>query len=224
MKVLIIEDKILLTDAINEYLTNKKILVKVCNNGLKGYEEALNNIYDVIVLDIMLPGKNGLDILKDLRSNNINTPILMLSALSEVSDKVKGLTLGADDYLAKPFAMDELLARLKVLTRRKGEILDNELKVGDLTLNKDTHELHKDSETILLGYKEYEIFSLLMEKYPNQINKDYLLDKVLGYDNDSLYNSVEVYISFLRRKLKALKSNVSIKSIRSLGYLLEVEK
>lgn len=221
MKVLMIEDKISLTDAVSEYMNNKKIDFVVKNDGESGYLEALSDTYDVIVLDIMLPNKDGWTILQNLRESEIKTPIIMLSALSEVSDKIKGLNLGADDYLAKPFVMRELEARIRALAKRKDNIITDIKEIGDISLNRDTHELSSKDNSFTLGGKEFEIMELLFDKYPNQVNKDYLAVKVWGYDSDTLYNSVEVYISFLRKKLKALNSKVEIKSIRSLGYKLE---
>lgn len=225
MKILVIEDKVSLTDAIAEYLKQKKNIVTIKNDGEKGFVEARDEIYDVIVLDIMLPHKNGLDILKDLRANKNETPIILLSALSEIDDKIRGLNLGADDYLAKPFSLDELYARILALTRRKGIVdTSDSLTFGDIILNKNSHELKANDEVIQLGIKEYEILSLLIEANPKQVNKEFLTIKIWGYDSDTLYNNVEVYVSFLRRKLKALKSNVTIKSIRSIGYILDYEK
>jgi len=225
MKILVIEDKVSLTDAIAEYLKQKKNIVTIKNDGEKGFVEARDEIYDVIILDIMLPHKNGLDILKDLRANKNETPIILLSALSEIDDKIRGLNLGADDYLAKPFSLDELYARILALTRRKGIVdTSDSLTFGDIILNKNSHELKANDEVIQLGIKEYEILSLLIEANPKQVNKEFLTIKIWGYDSDTLYNNVEVYVSFLRRKLKALKSNVTIKSIRSMGYILDYEK
>jgi DNA-binding response OmpR family regulator len=225
MKILVIEDKVSLTDAIAEYLKQKKNIVTIKNDGEKGFVEARDEIYDVIVLDIMLPHKNGLDILKDLRANKNETPIILLSALSEIDDKIRGLNLGADDYLAKPFSLDELYARILASTRRKGIVdTSDSLTFGDIILNKNSHELKANDEVIQLGIKEYEILSLLIEANPKQVNKEFLTIKIWGYDSDTLYNNVEVYVSFLRRKLKALKSNVTIKSIRSMGYILDYEK
>jgi len=223
MKILMIEDKINLTDAVQEYFKERKIALEVKNDGESGFLEALSGTYDAIILDIMLPKKDGWSIIKDLREHKINTPVLMLSALNEIDDRVKGLNLGADDYLAKPFAMRELDARIHALTRRKDEIKVETKKVGDLSLNIDTHELSCMNSNITLGLKEFEILDLLMNKYPSQIGKEYLSVKIWGYDSDTLYNSVEVYISFLRKKLKALKSKVEIIAIRGVGYKLIYE-
>jgi Response regulators consisting of a CheY-like receiver domain and a winged-helix DNA-binding domain len=223
MKLLMIEDKVSLTDAVAEYFKREQISITVKNDGESGYLEALSGTYDVIILDIMLPKKDGWSILTDLRKEHINTPVLMLSALGEIDDKIKGLNLGADDYLAKPFAIRELDARVKALSRRKEEIKVNNKTVFDITLNRDTHELSCKENRIVLGTKEFEILDLLMEKFPNQVSKEFLTVKIWGYDSDTLYNNAEVYISFLRRKLKAMHSKVEISSIRSLGYKLEYE-
>lgn len=223
MKILMIEDRVSLTDAVGEYFKREKYLFDAENDGEKGYQSALDNTYDVIILDIMLPSKDGWSILKDLRENDIKTPIIMLSALSQINDKVKGLNLGADDYLAKPFAMKELEARVKALSRRKEDIAPVKNALGDLVLNTDTHELTCKDNSIDLGMKEFEIMDLLLKGYPNQVDKEFIATKIWGYDSDTLYNSVEVYISFLRKKLKSLKSQVEIKSIRSLGYILTYE-
>lgn len=178
MKILVIEDKVSLTDAIAEYLKQKKNIVTIKNDGEKGFVEARDEIYDVIVLDIMLPHKNGLDILKDLRANKNETPIILLSALSEIDDKIRGLNLGADDYLAKPFSLDELYARILALTRRKGIVdTSDSLTFGDIILNKNSHELKANDEVIQLGIKEYEILSLLIEANPKQVNKEFLTIK-----------------------------------------------
>jgi len=223
MKLLMIEDKVSLTDAVAEYFKRESILITVANDGEKGYLEALSGTYDVIILDIMLPKKDGWSILRDLRKEKINTPVLMLSALGEIDDKVKGLNLGADDYLAKPFAIKELDARIKALARRKEEIKTDVKTIFDITLNRDDHELTCLDNKIVLGIKEFEILDILMDKYPNQVNKEFLTIKIWGYDNDTLYNNVEVYVSFLRRKLKAMHSKLIISSIRGFGYKLEYE-
>jgi DNA-binding response OmpR family regulator len=223
MKLLMIEDKVSLTDAVAEYFKREQVPITIANDGEKGYLEALSGTYDVIILDIMLPKKDGWSILNDLRKEHIDTPVLVLSALGEIDDKVKGLNLGADDYLAKPFAIRELDARVKALSRRKEEIKLNVKTVFDITLNRDNHELTCKDNRIILGQKEFEILDMLMDKFPNQVNKEFLTVKIWGYDSDTLYNSVEVYISFLRRKLKAMHSKVIITSIRSLGYKLEYE-
>ena len=170
----------------------------------------------------MLPKINGLEVLRRLRKENIKTPVILLTAKGEIEDKVKGLDSGADDYLAKPFATEELLARLRALTRRQGEIInDNILEVGDIKLNISTYELEGPYNSIKLSLKEFEIIRCFMQRPKTILTKDELISKIWGYDSDAEYNNIEVYISFLRRKLTFLKSKVTIKAIRNIGYLLE---
>jgi DNA-binding response OmpR family regulator len=223
MKTLIIEDKKQLADAIREYLKMHKVDATEKLDGLEGYDEASTGLYDVIILDLMLPGKDGLSIIKDLRANKVETPIIILSAKSSTDDKVEGLLAGADDYLTKPFVLEELLARLYVLTRRKGTIVPDQVAFGDIKLDKLNHTLVKDPSAISLSLKEFLIMELLITNTEKIVEKSYILDRVWGYDSDSFYNSVEVYISFLRKKLIAIHSDVQIKSIRNVGYKLVVQ-
>ncbi len=221
MKILLVDDEKQLTDALSAVLIKNKYNVDVANNGEDGLEYALTGLYDAIVLDIMLPYIDGYEILKRVRSKKITTPIIMLSAKSDVNNKIMGLDYGADDYLSKPFDTDELLARLKAITRRKGEIADNILTFGDLSLNCNSHELIKGTQSISLGLKEYEIMEILLKNTSSLISKEFFITKVWGYDSDVEYNTIEVYISFLRRKLQSLNSIVKIKSSRGSGYKLE---
>jgi DNA-binding response OmpR family regulator len=168
----------------------------------------------------MMPKLNGYDTLKRIRESKIQTPVLMLSAKSEVDDKVVGLELGADDYLAKPFSYKELLARIKALTRRKGEIVGDKIGYADLTLDKNRYLLICDGEVKLSNF-EFKIMEILLHHKDKIINKDNLIEKVWDFGNDSCYNGIEVYISFLRKKLQAIKSKVEIKSMRGVGYHLE---
>lgn len=177
MRILIVEDEYSLADAISETLQREKFFVKICSNGEKGEDEALTGIYDLILLDVMLPGKDGFSILKTLREEKNETPVIMLTAKSEIYDKLNGLENGADDYITKPFHMKEL------------ELLEN----------------------LIINHKQI-------------INKENLANKIWGYNDESEYNNVEVYISFLRRKLRLLKSKVTIKAVRGLGYKLEMEE
>lgn len=220
MKILIVDDEVQLTDALTIILKNSKYNVDVANSGIEGLEYAMTNMYDAIVLDIMLPEIDGIEILKRIRQNKINTPIIMLSAKTQISDKVTCLNNGADDYLTKPFSSEELLARLKAITRRKDNINNNCLEYGDILLNIDSHELIKGNEKILLGTKEFEIMEILLKNINTLTPKEYFITKVWGYDSDVEYNTIEVYISFIRRKLLALNSNVEIKSSRGSGYKL----
>lgn len=220
MKALIVEDKVQLADAIKEYLKSRKVDATVRYDGSEGFSEANKGIYDVIVLDLMLPNMDGLSIIRTLRSNKVETPIIVLTAKSSTEDKVECLIAGADDYLTKPFVLEELLARLLVLTRRKGNIVPNDVCYGDIKLDKLNHTLIKGDNSISLSLKEYQIMEILMINTGNIVQKSHILEKIWGSDNDSCYNSAEVYISFLRKKLEGIHSNTRVKSIRNVGYKL----
>ncbi len=224
MKILIIEDEYSLADAIAETLRKENFTVEIVTDGEKGEDEAIANVYDLILLDVMLPNKNGFEILKELRREKIETPVIMLTAKSEIYDKLNGLENGADDYITKPFHMKELVARIKVILKRNSNIKDtNILEFNDLKLDLRTGKMCSHNNEISINGKELELLeTLLMNK--NQImSREILANKIWGYDSDAEYNNVEVYISFLRRKLKILKSNVRIKSVRGVGYKMEVE-
>lgn len=221
MRVLIVEDEIRLADALVQILKENKIMVDVVYDGKDGYEYALTNIYDVIILDLMLPLMNGFEVSKKLRDEKIQTPILILTAKYSTTDKVTGLDCGADDYMTKPFESDELLARLRALTRRHGEIQLNEATFGDLSLNLSTGDLHCKGKSTHLNFKESEILKILMANTGGAITKDDLIVKVWGYDSDATDNNVEAYISFIRKKLNFLGSNVIITALRKMGYRLE---
>lgn len=222
MKLLLIEDEVQLSDALAQLLKQNKYSVDCVYDGESGLDCGLTDIYDIIILDIMLPKINGLDVLKNIRKSNISTPVLMLTAKGEISDKVVGLDLGADDYLPKPFASEELLARLRALSRRKTEIIsDDRLKFGDLWLNISNYDVGSGSESIRLTLKEFDILKYFMERPNNIVTKDDLITKVWGYDSDAEYNNIEVYISFIRKKLSYLKSEVKIQTLRGIGYKLE---
>ena len=210
MNILVVDDEKNIAYAIAQIFEEQKWQVTMAYDGQEGLDLALSGYYDVAVLDIMLPGIN------------VDTPTLLLSALDEIPDKVKGLNVGADDYITKPFSSAELVARINALTRRKGEVIVHELKYEDLLLQLDTCELYCQSQHIHLGYKEFEILKHLMS-HPEMItSKDDLIISVWGSESDAMDNNVEVYISFLRKKLKFLKSKVSIKVIRKVGYRLEI--
>lgn len=222
MRILIVEDEIALADALAQIFTKNKYIADTCYDGESGLDNALTDIYDVIILDIMLPKMNGLDVLKNLRINKISTPILLLTAKDEVSDKVKGLDSGADDYLTKPFATEELLARIRSMYRRKEKIIvENTLSYDDIVLNLSTYELQCNNNSVKLGLKEYSIMEFLLKNRGIVISKENLIEKIWGYESDAEYNNVEVYISFLRKKLIHIKSKVSIKTVRGVGYRLE---
>lgn len=221
MKVLIVDDEKQLVAALIAILDNNKISADYAYDGEEGLEYGLTDLYDVIVLDIMLPKLNGYQVLSKLRQKGISTPILMLSAKSEITDKIDGLNIGADDYLTKPFDSRELIARIKALTRRKGEYAGDVFTFGDLSLSTATHQLFKGESSILLGNKEYQIMEMLLKNPDRIISKDIFIEKIWGFDSDAEYNNVEVYLSFLRKKISSLNSSVEIKSIRSTGYKLE---
>jgi len=190
-------------------------------DGLDGYLYAESDIYDVIVLDVMLPKMNGLEIVKKLRDKKIKTPVLLLTAKDSIQDKVIGLDSGADDYLTKPFSKDELLARIRALTRRQGEVIMDELVYADITLNLTGYTLICGEKSMHLGFKEFEILKLLMSNPKGVVQKEDIITKVWGYDSDAEDNNVEVYISFLRKKLAFIGSRVGIGTVRKIGYHLE---
>ena len=224
MRVLIIEDEYSLADAIAETLKKEKFTVDIVTDGEEGENEALTNIYDIILLDVMLPNKNGFQILENLRKEKINTPIIMLTAKSEISDKLNGLENGADDYITKPFHMRELLARIRIILKRKANIQDtNILEYNDLILNVGTGKMTCRENEISINGKELELLEILMLNKTQIMNREILANKIWGYNSEAEYNNVEVYISFLRKKLRLLKANIKIKAIRGIGYKMEVE-
>ncbi len=223
MKILIVEDEVHLAEALTQILKKKNYAVDVCEDGESGLDNALTGIYDLIILDIMLPKMDGLTILKNIRKEGIAAPVILLTAKGELSDKVKGLDTGADDYLAKPFATEELLARIRALSRRKGEILpDDALKFGDIELNTSNLKLSKNGKDVKLTLKESELMEFLIMRKNLTTPKELIIEKLWGFDSDIEYNHVEVYISFLRKKLSFLSSEVSITAVRGVGYVLEV--
>ena len=222
MNILIIEDEYSLADAIAETLKEEKFNVNIETNGEDGENEALTENYDLILLDVMLPKKNGFDILKTLGQAKIKTPVIMLTAKSEIEDKLNGLEHGADDYITKPFAMRELMARIKAVLKRTNNIENTEcLQYGDLLLDIKNARLKSNNNEIQISGKELELLEqLLINK--NQISsRESLAERIWGYESDAEYNNVEVYITFVRRKLKLIESEVYIKAIRGVGYKLE---
>jgi len=221
MKILVIEDEKALSDILKELLETQHYMVDAVFDGQDGLDYGLTGIYDLILLDIMLPRINGIEVLKQLRKANVTTPIVMLTAKSEVDDKVTGLDYGADDYMTKPFESKELMARIRSATRRKGELKEDNPSFGDLIINKNTLKACTGSEEVKLSLKEYQILEILMHNTGRIITKEQFAEKIWGYDFDGEYNSVEVYISFVRKKLKFIKSMVQIKATRGVGYSLE---
>lgn len=221
MRILIVEDEKRLAEALAQILKNEGYEVDWTGDGDSGLDYALSGIYDVIVLDIMLPKKNGFEVVKSLRQNKIAVPVLMLTARDETADKVTGLDCGADDYMTKPFIADELLARIRALTRRQGEVILEELTFEDISLNLSAHSLHCGFKSVHLPHKEFEILKLLLAASGAIVSKESLITKVWGYDSEAEDNNVEVYISFLRKKLFFVRSAVTIGTVRKAGYRLE---
>lgn len=216
MRILYVEDEKYLADAVIHVLERSGISVDYAEDGEEGLNLAVKPIYDAIVLDIMLPKLSGIDILRDLREREIKTPVIMLSALSQVEDKIKGLNYGADDYLAKPFKTAELAARLRALVRRPALKDEKVICYADLYYNLEDRTLNDLS----LSEKEASIMEALLKNPEHVLSKEYLLSHVWGSDASGEDNYVEVYISYLRKKLEKLKSKVKIKTIRGLGYKL----
>lgn len=221
MQILIVEDEKRLADALYQILLEQKYMADVVYNGIDALEYGLSGIYDLIILDIMIPYKDGFEVAYELRKNKIDTPILMLTAKDTVPDKVTGLDKGADDYMTKPFAPEELIARIKALTRRKGEVVLDETSFDDFNFNASSNTLSKGTKSVHLNYKEAEILKLLLSKPDVIVSKDEIITKVWGYDSDAGSNNVEAYISFLRRKLNFINSDTEIKSSKKMGYRLE---
>ena len=216
MRILYVEDEKYLAEAVIHLLKKEKIAVDWVADGEEGLELAVKPNYDVIVLDIMLPKFSGLDILKTIRERGIKTPVIMLSALNEVEDKIRGLEQGADDYLAKPFKTSELIARLNALTRRPPLAKNDVVKYGDLEYDKTNRTLNGDS----LTDKEGSILEMLIKNPDTVVTKAQILAHVWGSEAEYEENYVEVYISYLRKKIKKLCKNVTIKTVRGLGYKL----
>lgn len=221
MQVLIVEDEKRLAKALKQILLEQKYMADVVYDGNDGLDYALSGIYDVIILDVMLPYRDGFQIVAELRKQRIDTPVLMLTAKDTVPDKVSGLNSGADDYMTKPFAPEELLARIKALTRRKGTVVPDETDFGDFRFNASTGELSKNGKTVRLNFKEAEIMKLLLAHSDSILPKEDIIVKVWGYDSDAGDNNVEAYISFLRRKLRFVQSSAEIKAVKKVGYRLE---
>ena len=221
MKLLLCEDEKELSNALKAILRHNNYTVDAVYDGEDALAYAEADQYDGIILDLMMPKMNGLEVLSTLRSHGNNTPVLILTAKSETEDKITGLDLGADDYLAKPFDMGELLARVRAVTRRStGNVIDT-ITYGDLTLNKQSFELSTSKETIRLGGKEYGIIELLISNPASLISTEKIMERVWGYDSEAEINVVWVYISSLRKKLAQIGSTVEIKASRGLGYTLE---
>lgn len=223
MKLLYAEDEVSLSEAVVDILEYHKYSVDTVYDG----EEALSYLrvekYDGIILDIMMPKLSGLEVLKTIRAEGCKTPVLLLTAKGEVSDKIEGLDLGADDYLAKPFAMGELLARVRALLRRRADYVPDILQIGNVSLNMQNYELRVNEKSLVLPNLEYKLMEVLMNNRGLYISTEDLLRKVWGYDTETEISTVWVYINYLRKKLVALGANVEIKAMRNVGYALELK-
>ncbi|CAM4212908.1 response regulator transcription factor [Saccharibacillus endophyticus] len=225
MRILIVEDELHLAEALSQILKKNNYSVDVVHDGEDGLDYALSGIYDLLLLDIMLPGMDGISILKTVRSKGMAVPVILLTAKGEIPDKIAGLDHGADDYVAKPFSSDELLARIRAAMRRKGEVMpEDALKFGDLELNATNPKLTVRGKEIKLNPKESELLELLIVRKQAVTSKEQIIEKLWGFDSEAEHNNVEVYISFLRKKLNFLGSETRITTIRSVGYVLEEGK
>ena len=222
MRLLLAEDERDLADALEAMLKHNNYSVDTVDNGQDALDYLMLDDYDGAILDVMMPKMDGVTVVKKLRENKKNTPVLLLTAKSEVEDKVYGLDSGADDYLTKPFVIKELLARVRSMTRRQATFTSNVLELGNVSLSKYTFELSTDKDKVRLSNKEYQMMEMLMRNPENVIQTEQFLERIWGYDSDSEINVVWVNISYLRKKLKALDANIQIKATRNVGYTLEI--
>jgi len=221
LKILIVEDEKILADSLKTLLEKKGFEVEVAYDGVTGKEYAELGVYDLLILDVMMPGTNGYDLARQIRSRRLGTPILMLTAKSELEDRITGLNAGADYYLTKPFDSRELLACINALLRRQGAQVD-QVSFGNTTLDLSTATLTCGDNVIRLSAKEFDIMRFLLQSGERNLSKEVILARVWGYESEAVENHVEVYIGFLRKKLLSIGSNIHITAIRKLGYHLEV--
>ena len=222
MRILIAEDEVSTAKAIKLLLEKAKYSVDIVHNGIDAWDYIQAGSYEVIVLDIMMPGMSGLKVLSLIRQNRLATPVLLLTAKAEVEDRVAGLNAGADDYLPKPFATQELIARIKALARRSESYAESLKKVGNLELDGNRYEMRVGDESVSLTNKEYQLMELFMQHPGYVFSTEHLMDKIWGYDTESDINVVWTHIGFVRKKLRNLNADVEIKTVRGAGYALEV--
>lgn len=223
MRILLIEDEKMLANSLSTLLTRKGFTVEAVYDGETGAEYALMGIYDLLILDVMMPGLNGYQVAREVRRKRCAVPILMLTAKSDVADRIEGLNAGADYYLTKPFDSQELLACINALLRRQGDQVD-QLSFGNTELDLSTGILHCGENSIRLSAKEFDIMRFLLQSGPRNLSKEALLGRVWGFESNAVDNHVEVYMGFLRKKLRAIGSNIRIQSLRRMGYHLEIEE
>lgn len=221
MRILVADDERELAQALEAMLKREHYSVDVVYDGQDALDYGLAENYDCLVLDIMMPCRDGLEVLHQLRERGVSTPVLLLTAKGEVTDRIKGLNAGADDYLSKPFAMGEFVARVRALTRRGGSYTPDQMTVGDLTLNRATFELSANGASVRLGNREYQLLELLMRQQGRFLSTEELMERIWGYESEADLSVVWAYISYLRRKLEGLHTNVRIAASRGRGYTLE---
>lgn len=220
MKVLIVEDDIKLAQALGRILEESDYTVDMVHDGTTGRDWAVVGNYDAIILDVMMPGMDGYEVVREIRHANIDTPVLMLTARGSVSDKIAGLDHGADDYMTKPFSPAELMAHLRALMRRQGSVIFETVDAGDVSLKLDSHELVRNGKTIHLSKTEFALAKMLMSNKERILPKEMIIEKIWGIESNAADNNVEAYVSFLRKKLRYLESNAQIETICKVGYKL----
>ena len=225
MRILVVEDNLRLADTLADALRAENYMVDIANDGLQGYEDAASGIYDILILDLMLPKMNGYEVLSSLRSDGNHIPVLILSARSELDDKLQGFRVGADDYVTKPFEIEELIMRIQAITRRRiSQDIDMQfLRAGDLAFENNTCEISNinTGKSMKISGKEMQLCEFLLINQNQVLEKEQIATKIWGYDSNAEYNNVEVYISFLRRKFQHLQVNTRIRAVRGVGYILE---
>ncbi|GHU95179.1 DNA-binding response regulator [Clostridia bacterium] len=225
MKVLYVEDEKNMARAVAQVLKKNNYSIDLAHDGEDGLDLAASGVYDVVILDIMLPKLDGISILREMRNQNVTTPVILLTAKGETEDKIVGLDSGADDYLAKPFQTDELMARLRALGRRKELIVtNNALVFGDIELNYNALDLFGNGQTFHLTLKESQLLELLIINKKQAISTETIIEKVWGWDSDAEDSHVQVQVAFLRKKLSLLSKLVKIKTVRGIGYMLELDE
>ena len=222
MKILVIEDDVLLADSLRALLGQKGFQVEAVHDGQTGAEYALTGVYDLLILDVMMPGLNGYAVARQVRAKRCGTPILMLTAKSDIEDRIAGLNAGADYYLTKPFDSRELLACVNALLRRQGAQVD-EVVYGNTVLDLSSGILLCNDRSVRLSAKEFDVMRYLLQSGQRNLSKEVILSRVWGYDSNAVENHVEVYIGFLRKKLRSIGSNIRIEAVRNMGYHLEVD-
>ncbi|MGN8773311.1 response regulator transcription factor [Candidatus Weimeria sp. HCP3S3_B5] len=225
MKILIVEDEFALADALRDRLTQENYDVDIASDGVSGCDRAMTGAYDIVIMDGMLPGKDGTEIIYEMRKAKVTTPVLMLTARSSLVDKLKGLDAGADDYMTKPFEVEELLARLRALIRRNYGSEDDVVRAGNLSLDRRNASLMNSDtrQTISLAGKEFKILEYFLENPGKALTREQISERIWGNADNVEYNNVEVYVSFIRKKIKFLKADVCIRAVRGVGYRLDVE-